>query len=715
MDGATLGTAYVQIVPSTEGIAGELSSALGSAGDSAGIASGKSFGSSFSSALGTAAKVGLGAVTAVGTGVAALGTAFTKSAGSVASYGDDIDKMSQKIGISAEAYQEWDAVLQHSGTSMSAMKPTMKTLFAQAQKGSEAFQALGISQEEAASMSKEDLFAATITALQNVSDENEKARLAQELLGRGAVEMGALLNTSAEDTQAMRDRVHELGGVMSNEAVKAAAQYQDSLKDMTTAIGGIKRNIVAEFLPAMSGVMDGLTDIFAGDTDAGLQKISDGISNLINNMTTMLPKIMEKAGAIVKGIGQAIIQNLPQIVKMGAEIVLQLINGFVSAFPDIMNAGIQAIATLAQSIGDALPKLIPAMVDAVLAMVEGLIDNIDLLIDAALQLMIGLANGLVQAIPKIIEKIPIIIEKLITALIGAIPKIAEAGVQLIVALVKNLPQIIAGIIKAIPQIISAIVKAFTEGIPKIAEVGKNIITSLGMAIGNGVSSVREKAGKVFTAVKDAFKSSTETMKTIGSNIGNGLRNGISNTIANVSEIGRKVFDAVKNVFKNAKDAFLNIGRNIMVGLYNGIVEKAQAVIDKVKGVADSLIGFAKRILGEHSPSKKFHEIGDFLMQGFANGISDAENDALRAVKTASDDVTKAFTPRLVADSIYGSTGQMYRGSEQQVRDISGKQYQSNRNLTVILELDRMQLGRAVYRLNNEETQRVGVRLAGGYA
>ena len=38
-----------------------------------------------------------------------------------------------------------------------------------------------------------------------------------------------------------------------------------------------------------------------------------------------------------------------------------------------------------------------------------------------------------------------------------------------------------------------------------------------------------------------------------------------------------------------------------------------------------------------------------------------------------------------------------------------------RNLTVILELDRQQLGRAVYRLNNDEAQRVGVKLAGGGA
>jgi hypothetical protein len=171
-----------------------------------------------------------------------------------------------------------------------------------------------------------------------------------------------------------------------------------------------------------------------------------------------------------------------------------------------------------------------------------------------------------------------------------------------------------------------------------------------------------------------------------------------------------VFDAVKNVFKNAGEAFLNIGRNIMVGLYNGIVEKAQAVIDKVKGVADQLIGFAKRILGENSPSKRFHEIGDFMMVGMAQGIDEGLTDVDNAMGDMEDVIYKRKPSINVVKnaSTYGSidgSGQYFTVPRQQ----------QARQLTVILELDRMMLGRAVYNLNNEETQRVGVKLAGGYA
>ena len=229
-----LGKAYVQIIPSAEGISGSISSIL----DNEATNAGKSAGINIAGGIGTALK---GATSLVAAGAAAVTGAITKGSADVAAYGDNIDKMSQKMGLSAQSYQEWDAVMQHSGTSMEAMKSSMKTLANAAQTNSAAFEALGISQKDLQSMSQEQLFEATISALQNVENETERTYLAGKTLGKGATELGALLNTSAEDTQKMRERVHELGGVMGDDAVKAAALFQDNMQDMQTAISGTER------------------------------------------------------------------------------------------------------------------------------------------------------------------------------------------------------------------------------------------------------------------------------------------------------------------------------------------------------------------------------------------------------------------------------------------------------------------------------------------
>ena len=156
-----------------------------------------------------------------------------------AEYGNQVDKMSQKMGMTAEAYQEWDFIMQHCGASMDSLKSSMKTLATAAETGNAAFEKIGLSQEQIANMSQEDLFAATIAGLQDIDDTTERTYLASQLLGRGATELGPLLNMTAEETAEMRDRVHELGGVMSDEGVKAAAQFEDSLQDLKTAFSGI--------------------------------------------------------------------------------------------------------------------------------------------------------------------------------------------------------------------------------------------------------------------------------------------------------------------------------------------------------------------------------------------------------------------------------------------------------------------------------------------
>lgn len=403
---------------------------------------GKSFAQSLGSGMKTAAKVGGIAIGAVATGAVALGTAMVKGTSELAAYGDNVDKMSQKMGLSAQAYQEWDAIMQHSGTSIDSMQRGMMTLSNAAVNNSEAFQQLGISQEEVASMSREDLFAATITGLQGMEEGSERAALAQQLLGGAAKELGPLLNTSAEETEAMRQRVHELGGVMSDEAVKAAAAYQDSLQDMNTSIDGLKRGIVTNFLPGITSVMDGLTAIFSGDSGSGTQKITQGISDMIKKISDGMPQVIKVGGDIMKGLLGAISENLPTILEQGTEIILMIATGIIENLPQLVESGVEIILQLAGSIADSIPTLIPTIVDVVLSIVNTLIDNAPELVTSAVEIMVALAGGLISAIPELIAKAPEIINSLVNAVIESAPSLVDAGIEMINNLVDGLTSVI---------------------------------------------------------------------------------------------------------------------------------------------------------------------------------------------------------------------------------------------------------------------------------
>lgn len=400
--------------------------------------------SSLSSNLGnglkTAAKVGAAAITAVTAATAAMTTALVNGISKTAEYGDNIDKMSQKMGMTAESYQEWDAVMQHCGSSIESLKPAMKTLATAAESGSDAFAQLGISQEQIAGMSQEQLFDATIAGLQNVTDETQRTYLAGKLLGRGATELGPLLNTSAEDTQAMKDRVHELGGVMSNEAVKAAARYQDSLQDMKASFSGLKNSLISDFLPGMSTVMDGIASLVIGE-DSAQSTISSGISQIIESMNSSLPRLFDAGKQIVGAIFQAITQNSHQMVSGGIEMLMSIVDGIIENLPILVESASEIIVTIAHGIAESLPDLIPAIVDVVVQIVATLIENVYMLVDASIAIIVALAEGLIKALPELVKSIPNIVTAIVDGFNSLMPQIIEIGKSIVTAIgdgIKNL-------------------------------------------------------------------------------------------------------------------------------------------------------------------------------------------------------------------------------------------------------------------------------------
>ena len=492
--------AYVQIVPTTKDMGSNLSSALDGELGSAGEKGGKTW----SAAFGGAAKGAVTAVTAVTGATVAMGTAVVKSASATAQYGDNIDKMSQKMGMTAEAYQEWDAVMQHSGTSMETMKASMKTLANAAESGNAAFATLGITEEDLATLNQQELFERTIAGLQNMEDGTQRTYVAGQLLGRGATELGALLNTSAEDTQAMRDRVHELGGVMSDEAVKAAAAYQDSLQDMQTAFQGLSRGLTSEFLPGIKTTMDGLAELFTGNNEAGLGLISQGIDSLLGNLTEQLPRFMEIGLGIVESLATALIDNLPKLAETAIPIITELAKHLIQNLPKIIEAGTEILFALIDGIIDALPELIPAVVEVTLTIVEKLTepDTLMKLIDAAFQIIGAVAEGLIKALPTLIEKVPTIMGNLLEAILKFLPQLLESGAKLVVELAKGLLQGIGDVVKAIGDVLGKIRDAIHEKIEQAKQWGADLIQNFVGGITSRMSGLMGTVRSIGQGIKN---------------------------------------------------------------------------------------------------------------------------------------------------------------------------------------------------------------------
>lgn len=345
---------------------------LDKSGYEEGIKDAEQQGQSLGGALKSAGKT----VAVAGAAVAGVGAGLFKFADGVASNADQIDKMSQKLGLSAQKYQEWDYVLKISGTEMSNMSTGLKTLtnkFDDAKNGGagsiEMFEKLGLSMEEIQGLSREELFEQVIFAFQGMEDSAERAALASDLFGKSGQELAPLFNTTADETRALIEEVNDLGGVMSDDAVKSGAEFKDSVTALKTAFNGAKNELGKELMPVITDLIKKITEFVK---NGGIKKIIDWFKQMapiIKGAAAAFVAFKAAMGiaSIIKGVSSALgvlnavmaANPIMLIVAAIAALVLALITLWNNCeeFRNAVTAIITAIATIIMEVIDGIKAI----------------------------------------------------------------------------------------------------------------------------------------------------------------------------------------------------------------------------------------------------------------------------------------------------------------------------------------------------------------------
>ena len=98
---------------------------------------------------------------------------------------------------------------------------------------------------------------------------------------------------------------------------------------------------------------------------------------------------------------------------------------------------------------------------------------------------------------------------------------------------------------------------------------------------------------------------------------------IEESAANAGRAAAEWVNGVLDKFREKRDEFFNAGKNLIQGFIDGIKNLKEQAISSVTGIATSAVDKFKSLLGIHSPSTVFAEIGGYIDQGLANGIASA--------------------------------------------------------------------------------------------
>lgn len=291
--------------------------------------------------VGTVAKWGAAAVGAA----AAVGTAMVASAKDAASNLDVIDKASQRMSISAESYQELAHAAGLCGVEMSTMEKAAKKL-----------EGTGLNMDDA------------LAEIYALTDAEERSAKAAELFGDAvAYQMSPMLNASAEDMAAMRQEANDLGLVMSSDAVKAGADMNDAFTKIEEAVGSVKNQIGAAFMPMLMDLLNWVLDHMP-EIQAGIKKVTDFITAAIEKLTPLIEALAPIIGIVFDKIAQL----WETILK---PILVGIIDFLTGVFTGNWEQVFQGLANIVKGIFGAIVELVKIPINNLINMLNVVIDG----------------------------------------------------------------------------------------------------------------------------------------------------------------------------------------------------------------------------------------------------------------------------------------------------------------------------------------------------
>lgn len=470
-DGIELGKAYVQIVPSAQGIKSALTEMFDEETDGLGEQTGQSIGQKL---VGTLKNV----IVAAGIGKIIsdsinMGGALQQSLGGVETLFKD----------SADTVKEYAA---------------------------QAYRTVGLSANDY--MEQTTSFAASL--LSSVSQDTDAAA---QLANMAMVDMADNANKMGTDMQDIQNAYQGFakqnytmldnlklgyGGTQAemqrllNDATKISGVKYDlgNLADMYSAIHIIQQEMditgttakeAATTLTGSFAAMKAAAENVMGNWSTGAD-LTEPLQALADTAQTFLvDNLLPMIGNVLAGIPEIVYSLVPELLQTGTELLSSLAQGFTEGIPEFFST--------------ALPQL--------LAFTDQLRDNAASFVDAGLNLITQLLNGLVAGLPDLIAYVPDIIINICGIINDNMPKILGEGVAIIV-------QLVVGIVKAVPDLLAnwkKILQAVLSVISAInwLNIGKTILTG----VANGVKSM---GSSLLNAFKGGFSSALAWIKSLPS-------------------------------------------------------------------------------------------------------------------------------------------------------------------------------------------------------
>lgn len=678
----TIGTAYVQIEPSTEGIAGKISSALEPEATSAGSKAG----GALSSALGTAAKIGVSAIAGATAAVGAFGKASVDAG---MQFDSSMSQVAATMGFSTEELN----------TAGSAASETFQTLrdFAQemgsktAFSASEAADALnymalaGYDADTSMKMLPNVLNLAAAGGI-DLASASDMVTDAQSALGLSLEETSTMVDQMAAASSKSNTSVAQLGEAFLTIGANAK-NLSGGTQELSTALGiladnGIKgseggthlRNILLSLTPKSEAAAEAMEQLGfkAYDADGNLRPLQDTFADLnkaMEGMTTeektnMLSTMFNKTDlASINALlatsadrwdelGTAI-QNASGLGGMSTEglkgMVADLqynyerLGGDMSAFTSEMMDYLTTEYDMSETMAKQAIDMFSESIKDGTVNVDELVASYQELGGAAqnmAEVQLDNLSGDITLFESALEGAKIAVSDGLTPVLRDFVQIGSQGLSDVTKALKE--EGLSGAMKSLGNTLSSLVKKVTEYLPDMVNAGMSLLKSVGdgilqnlpMLIKTGLQIILELANSISSSLPKLIPTIVDVVLEITETLIDNVDMLVDGAIALVVGLGKGLINALPRLIEKVPEIVIKLGDAVIRNAPKLVSAAIELILTLQKGLLDSipkLLQAVPEILEGLKNSfmngaKAMVQIGSDLVDGIKSGIQQAWED-----------------------------------------------------------------------------------------
>lgn len=643
----SLASAYVQIIPSADGISGKLAEVMGGEAAAAGKISGKGLGLALVRTLTkVVAAAGIGKMLqSAFTG----GTAFESAMAKVGTIAD-----TTKVPLESLSSQ----VLQVSGDMHIGANEIAEAAYQAISAGQDTGNAVAFAGQ--ASMLATAGFTSSASAVDILTT-------ALNAYGKGADEAGHVSDVLLTTQNLGKTSVDELAGSMGL-VIPLAAAYNVSMENLSSGLAIMTANGIAT-AEASTYTKSMLNEL--GDTGSSVGKIlkqqtgksfaelnadgkslGDVLQVLYDSVGGNATEFAGLWSSVEAGTGALSLASSGADKFNGVLQQMQADSGATQTaydtMTDTMAYKLDGVKTNAQNLGTALFDAVSGRLGEGVALAGGYLQTLsesvqqngiaglaqglaavftDLttnigpqLLQTGIDLLGKLGEGLVTGIPQLLAQALPVVANLASGLRENAGQLVDAGIQFILNLATGLMNGLPTIITYLPGIVSDIAGIINDNAPKLLVAGVQLIITLAAGLLNAIPALLANSVQIVQAVVDVW--TAFNWLDLGGKIIKLMGSGIKNMAGFVSSSVKGMMEQPIAYLKSLPDQFFQWGKDMIRGMIRGITSMIDGVVGSVKNVASaiaSVIHFSRLDIG---PLRSYEQWMPDFMSGLAKGIRD---------------------------------------------------------------------------------------------